>query len=163
LSDSQLIIGPADPVRLGVEAAASAALIREGFELVDIEFSTGGPLGPTVVLFLDREGGINLDQCADASRLVGSILDVEDPINSAYRLEVSSPGLDRRVATAGDLARFAGRQVAVRMQAGHGRKNLSGELGGLRDGLLDITEETGVATVAACDIRSIHLIHDFGG
>jgi ribosome maturation factor RimP len=163
LSESQLVIGPADPVRMGVEAMASAALAREGFQLVDIEYSTGGPLGPIVVLYLDRDGGINLDQCADASRLVSSILEVEDPINGAYRLEVSSPGLDRRVATEADLARFEGRPVAVRMQAGHGRRNLSGTLGAMSEGRLDIIEETGVATVAAYDVRSIHLIHDFGG
>ena len=60
---------------------------------------------------IDREGGVNLDDCADFSRRVGAYLEAEDPITGAYSLEVSSPGLDRRLVKPADYERFKGQEI----------------------------------------------------
>ena len=101
--NTQLIIGPADPIRLRVESLLRRPLADAGFALVDVEYLATGAQGPTLTLYVDRSEGINLDECAQASRLAGALLDVDDPVNPAYKLEVSSPGLDRRVACLADL------------------------------------------------------------
>ena len=110
-----------------------------GMELVDIEFVKAGR-DSVLRLFIDKEGGITLDDCADVSRELSAILDVEDIIPGHYSLEVSSPGLDRPLKTPADYERFAGRLVKVRTfealpdDAGNKRKTFIGRLEGLVDG-----------------------------
>jgi len=78
-------------------------------------------------IFIDKEGGINIEDCAEASRQISSILDVEDPISSEYTLEVSSPGLDRTLFTLEQLAAYAGSQVKLRLRENfEGRRNFNG-------------------------------------
>lgn len=110
-----------------------------GMELVDIEFARAGRDG-VLRLFIDKEGGVALDDCADVSRELSAILDVEDIIPGHYSLEVSSPGLDRPLKTTADYERFAGRLVKVRTfeplpdNAGNKRKTFVGQLLGVVDG-----------------------------
>lgn len=86
-----------------------------GFELVGIECQrTGRYL--TVRIFIDKEGGVTIDDCADASRQASAILDVEDPIADKYNLEVSSPGLDRPLFTLAHYQRFVGQDVAIHLR-----------------------------------------------
>jgi ribosome maturation factor RimP len=82
-----------------------------GYELVDVQASGSGRL---LRLFIDKPGGVNLDDCAALSRQVSRVLEVEGV--DYERLEVSSPGLDRRLRKAGDFERFAGQRVDVRMR-----------------------------------------------
>src|ERR1035437_8539874 len=84
-----------------------------GLELVDIEFGRVGR-DPLLRLYIDKNGGITLEQCAEVSRELSLILDVEDAISSNYTLEVSSPGLDRPLKKQSDYERFAGRLIKVR-------------------------------------------------
>ena len=92
-------------------AAPLAAL--EGMELVDVEL--GGPGGrQTLRLYIDKAGGVSLDDCTAISRAVSAALDVEDPIDGAYDLEVSSPGLDRPLRTPEHFQKFAGSKVRIR-------------------------------------------------
>jgi len=85
-----------------------------------------------VKLTIDREGGVNLEDCADFSRRVGAYLEAEDPIPGAYSLEVSSPGLDRRLVRASDYERFRGQTAKVTLGiAIEGRRNFKGRLEGL--------------------------------
>ena len=96
-------------------------------------------------LTIDREGGVTLDDCAEFSRRVGALLEVEDPIPSAYGLEVSSPGLDRRLVKESDFERFSGRVARVSLaQPLGGRRNFQGVLKGLERGevLMEIEGET---------------------
>ncbi|VEI45704.1 ribosome maturation protein RimP [Actinobacillus equuli] len=64
----------------------------------------------TVRLYIDKEGGVTIDDCSDVSRQVSAILDVEDPIADKYNLEVSSPGLDRPLFTLAHYQRLSGKK-----------------------------------------------------
>lgn len=70
----------------------------------------------TVRLFIDKDGGVGVDDCADVSRQVSAILDVEDPIADKYNLEVSSPGLDRPLFTLEQFQRYVGEDIAVHLR-----------------------------------------------
>jgi ribosome maturation factor RimP len=80
-------------------------------------------------IYLDKDGGINIEDCAEASRHISSILDVEDPISSEYTLEVSSPGLDRMLFTLEQMKQYEGATVKLRLTENfEGRRNYSGVL-----------------------------------
>lgn len=86
-----------------------------GCELWGIECQRAGRF-MTVRLFIDKEGGVTVDDCADVSRQVSAILDVEDPIADKYNLEVSSPGLDRPLFTLPQFERYIGQDIAVQLR-----------------------------------------------
>ena len=98
-----------DQVRDLVEAIIQAA----GYEFVDLELKGAGR-GRVLRVFVDKEGGITHRDCELISQRVGTVLDVEDPIPFSYTLEVSSPGLDRKLTKNSDFTRFRGRQVKIR-------------------------------------------------
>jgi len=107
---------------------------RLGFELVELEYASGRGHG-LLRLFIDREAGVGLDECAHVSREVSALLDVEDPIPTAYTLEVSSPGLDRKLLKPFDYERFAGNMITVQTRLPvAGSRRHQGRLEGLRDG-----------------------------
>lgn len=101
---------------------------RLGYELVDLEHTAGR--GSAVVrLFIDRSEGVGLADCERVSREVSAVLDVEDPIPTAYTLEVSSPGFDRVLRTPAHFARFIGSRVLVELAAPRdGRRRYTGAL-----------------------------------
>ena len=86
-----------------------------GCELCGIECQRVGRF-MTVRLFIDKDGGVTVDDCADVSRQVSAILDVEDPIADKYNLEVSSPGLDRPLFTLPQFERYIGQDIAVHLR-----------------------------------------------
>ncbi len=101
---------------------------RLGYELVELEQSSGRG-SATVRLFIDRPEGVGLADCERVSREVSALLDVEDPIPSAYTLEVSSPGFDRVLRTPAHFARFVGARVAVELAVPReGRRRYTGTL-----------------------------------
>lgn len=103
----------------------------EGIELVHVEYQRE-PGGLTLRFYLDRPGGITLDDCVAASRQLEDILDVHAQALPPYRLEVSSPGIDRPVGKLADFSRFKGQMATVRLAtAVNGRKNFSGILAGV--------------------------------
>ncbi len=114
-----------------------------GIELVDIEYRKEGH-GMILRLFIDKPGGIMLDDCADVSRELSEILDVEEIIHVEYNLEVSSPGLNRPLTKPSDFERYAGKLVKVRTyemltdDAGNRRKTFLGQLDGLKDGIIHL-------------------------
>ncbi len=116
-------------------------------ELVEVEYKRSGREA-VLRLFIDKEGGVTLDDCADLSRELSTLLDVEDLIPCEYSLEVSSPGLDRPLKSEADYERFSGRLIKVRTyvpyqdDAGNRRKTFLGRLEGLRDGsvVMSLTE-----------------------
>ena len=100
-------------------------------ELVDVEY-VKEHTGWILRVFLDKPGGIDLQDCQRVSTILDKKLDEEDPIAGAYSLEVSSPGLERPLRKAADYERFAGRQVQIRTYSGiYGRKRFEGTLEGL--------------------------------
>jgi len=86
-----------------------------GCELWGIECQRTGRF-MTVRLFIDKDSGVTVDDCADVSRQVSAILDVEDPIADKYNLEVSSPGLDRPLFTLPQFERYIGQDIAVHLR-----------------------------------------------
>ncbi|AAP96267.1 ribosome maturation factor RimP [[Haemophilus] ducreyi] len=86
-----------------------------GYELVGVECQHAGRF-LTVRLYIDKEGGVTIDDCSDVSRQVSAIFDVEDPISDKYNLEVSSPGLDRPLFTLAHYARFVGREMVIHLR-----------------------------------------------
>ncbi|VGM96673.1 Ribosome maturation factor RimP [uncultured Avibacterium sp.] len=86
-----------------------------GCELWGIECQRVGRF-LTVRLYIDKEGGVSIDDCADVSRQVSAILDVEDPISDKYNLEVSSPGVDRPLFTLEQYQRYIGEEIVVHLR-----------------------------------------------
>jgi len=107
-----------------------------GKELLGVEYISAGN-NSVLRLFIDHENGINVDDCAEVSRQVGAILDVEDPIGSEYNLEVSSPGVDRPLF---DLAQFQaviGETITVKLSMPlNGRRKFKGTLETIENDIL---------------------------
>ena len=120
-----------------------------GFELVRVRLQGGRTA--TLQIMADRpEGGINVDDCADISVAVSATLDVEDPIEDAYHLEVSSPGIDRPLTRMKDFAAFEGYEARLETnQPIDGRKRFKGILAGTEgdEVLLNIEEAGEVQTI----------------
>jgi len=103
-------------------------IARLGYELSDLELTVGGKHG-VLRLFIDKADGIGLDDCEKVSRAVGALLDVEDPLPGHYDLEVSSPGLDRKLTKVEHFQRFTGEIVKVQMRFPiEGRRRFRGTL-----------------------------------
>jgi ribosome maturation factor RimP len=126
-----------------------------GYELVDLETSRGG----LVRVFIDKPGGIVVEDCARVSNHLTRAFAVEDV---AYeRLEVSSPGLDRPVKRLEDFARFAGRDATVRLKLPRdGRRRLEGRLAGVEGGEVQIDVDGKRWSVAMADIDRARLVPD---
>ncbi len=106
-------------------------LQSQGFELVDLEYQRG-PQGWVLRIYLDREGGVTLDDCAEVSGEIGAVLEVKDVIPNPYVLEVSSPGLTRPLRKPEDFNKFRNRLVKIKLyEPLEGRKNFKGTLLGL--------------------------------
>ncbi|WP_448549223.1 ribosome maturation factor RimP [Thalassotalea fusca] len=99
-----------------------------GKELLGIEFISAGKHS-VLRIYIDHENGINVDDCAEVSRQVSAILDVEDPISTEYNLEVSSPGLDRPLFTLAHFEAVVGEKVDVKLSMPlNGRRKFKGKL-----------------------------------
>lgn len=126
-----------------VKTLALRVLEFAGMELVHLEVRRE-PGGFIVRLYIDKEGGVTLDDCAAISRRLSVEFDVEDPIPDRYTLEVSSPGLDRPLVNERDFQRFKGRNVRLSTVAPiDGRRNFRGRLAGLLDGAVRLILEGG--------------------
>lgn len=116
-----------------VETLIEPSVEALGFRLVQLR-AMGGTARPTLQIMAERNdnGEMNVDDCAKISRTVSAILDVEDPITSAYVLEVSSPGIDRPLVRLEDFSRFAGFEAKIELRRLiDGRRRYSGELAGV--------------------------------
>ena len=100
-----------------VEELIQPLLVAQGVELVEVQYHRPPRGRASLRLFLDREGGITLEELARLSRVVGDLLDVHDPIPGSYTLEVSSPGLTRALKKPADYQRYVGRLVRLTTRA----------------------------------------------
>jgi ribosome maturation factor RimP len=123
------------------EVFAKPLLLAEGMELVDITYRH--EQGRWILaLFIDKEGGVTIDDCVAISREFGDILDIKDIIPGPYSLEVSSPGLDRPLKRVEDFNRFKDRKIRVKTGSlVEGRKNFQGILLGYQDGIVRVGVE----------------------
>nr|WP_175586390.1 MULTISPECIES: ribosome maturation factor RimP [unclassified Pseudomonas] len=116
-----------------LQALLAPVVTGLGFECWGIEFVSQGKHS-VLRVYIDKEGGILVDDCAEVSRQVSSVLDVEDPISSEYTLEVSSPGMERPLFTLEQFASHAGEQVKIKLRSPfEGRRNFQGLLRGVED------------------------------
>ena len=124
-----------------VRAVAERVATSRGYELADVEIKRLGG-SHLVRLYVDKEGGIGLDDLKSVSDEVSAILDAEDPIPTAYTLEVSSPGLDRPLKTEADYKRFLGRLVRISSyELVEGRRHWTGRLASVEDGIVTVELE----------------------
>ena len=124
-----------------------------GYELVDFERSGRGVLR----VFIDKPGGISLDDCQTVSNQLTRLFPVE---NVAYdRLEVSSPGLDRPLKKEADFARFAGEKVQLKLRMPMaGRKNFAGIIGGVADGILQLDMDGSLVVIELSNLDKARLV-----
>jgi len=109
------------------------AVERLGYELADLEVRLGAK-GWLIRVFIDKPEGIDLDDCEKVSQAVSALLDVEDPVPGNYNLEVSSPGLDRKLTKVEHFQRFEGETLKVQMRFPiEGRRRFRGTLVSLDD------------------------------
>ena len=119
----------------------AAIAVDEGLELLATEIVGSGPKA-VLRLVVDGPDGVTLDQCSAISRQASALLDVGDPIRHAYTLEVSSPGLDRRLYSPEDYTRFTGQQVKVKMQPSfREHRVVTGKLLGIDGGVIQIEDD----------------------
>jgi ribosome maturation factor RimP len=109
-------------------ALIEPVLVRLGYELVELEYAAGRSQA-VVRIFIDKPEGITVEDCERVSREVAALLDVDDPIPTAYTLEVSSPGFDRLLRTPAHFERFVGSRVFVELKVPRaGRRRYTGML-----------------------------------
>src|SRR5215813_4800049 len=129
LSEPRLVVEPGVAAR--VSAIAAPVLQQMGYRLVRIRIS--GEAGCTVQIMAERpDGSMQIEDCEAVSRALSPVLDIADPIDRAYRLEISSPGIDRPLVRRSDFERHAGHLVKIEMAvASGGRKRFRGTLVGV--------------------------------
>jgi len=130
-SEPRLIVEPGLPAR--VAAIAEPAIEDLGYRLVRVKVSASE--GCTVQIMVERpDGSMLVEDCEAVSRALSPLLDAADPVDRAYRLEISSPGIDRPLVRKSDFERFAGHVVRIEMEVPvNGRKRFRGELIGTQD------------------------------
>ena len=128
-----------------------------GYELSDLEAKIGSQNG-LLRLFIDKEDGINLEDCEKVSAAVSALLDVEDPLPGQYNLEVSSPGSDRTLTKLAHFERFTGETVKVQMRFPiEGRRRFRGKLLSADEEniVVEVDGESHTLTMAAIDIARL--------
>ncbi|WP_087023916.1 ribosome maturation factor RimP [Thaumasiovibrio subtropicus] len=132
-----------------------------GYELVGLEFVRAGEFS-TLRLFIDQENGITVEDCADVSRQVSAVMDVEDPITVAYNLEVSSPGLERPLFKAAHYEQFIGQEVSVVLKMAMGnRRKWKGIIAGVEGDTIILTVDGNDESFALSNISKANLVPSF--
>lgn len=122
----------------GLEEQLAARLEAEGFELVLAEYYAAGSRS-LLRLRIDRPGGVTVEECAQVSQHIGAWLDVIDPFPGPYRLEVSSPGVNRPLVRREDFERFAGQTARIIFREASGqRKTVVGVLQGIQEDVVRV-------------------------
>jgi ribosome maturation factor RimP len=126
-----------------VQDELAAIVADEGLDLLATEVVGSG--SKTILrLVVDSPDGVNLDQCASVSRQASAMLDVEDPIRHRYTLEVSSPGLDRKLYNSEDYDRYIGHRIKIRMAPSfRDHRTVIGELLARRNNVIRIFDDSG--------------------
>jgi ribosome maturation factor RimP len=149
---AQMMIGELQKI---IEPAVTAL----GYELWGCEWVGAGKNRRLLRVYVDGENGVKLDACAKISRQISAVLDVEDPIEGRYLLEVSSPGIDRPLFTLAQYQRYMGRMINVRLRiAKEGQRNFIGILQSAADEriVLQLADQT-TLELAWNSIEKAHL------
>lgn len=142
-----------------LEALFAPTLEAMGYEMVRVMFQ--GRSRPTLQVMAERKDArpMTVDDCADISRSLSALLDVEDPIQGAYALEVSSPGIDRPLTRAKDFVTWAGFEAKLEALVGvDGRKRFRGTLLGIEDEEVRLLADGSEVRVPLSDLKSAKLV-----
>lgn len=132
-----------------------------GFELVGVEFVRAGKHS-IMRVYIDHANGIDVDDCADVSHQVSAILDIEDPINTEYNLEVSSPGMDRPLFKEKHYSEIIGETVSLKLSMPiDGRRNFKGELLSCSNGLIKVKVDKDEFELVIDNIEKGNLVPNF--
>jgi len=136
---------------------------RENMEIVDIEFRYEGSRGGKVLrLYLDKEGGPNVDDLSRVSRLLSDLLDAQDVVPGTYTLEVSSPGINRPLKRPEHFARFVGKRIRVRTRDSiNGRKSFLGTLQEVLENQITLKQEGAQYEIPFALIEKSNYEHDW--
>lgn len=146
-----------DKLNALIEPAVEAA----GFELIGVEFVRAGKHS-TLRVYIDHPDGITVDDCADVSYQVSSVMDVEDPISTEYNLEVSSPGMDRPLFKSAHYEAVVGQVVSLRLRIPQGnRRNFKGEVLSVADDKLTIQVDNEQFELVISNIEKGNLVPQF--
>jgi ribosome maturation factor RimP len=141
-----------------LESLMTPYLTAQGVELVDMEYHQPPRGRGTLRLFVDREGGITLGEIAKVSRVVSELLDVHDLIRSSYTLEVSSPGLTRKLKEPRDYERYTGRLVRLTTKGvWEGKQVHQGILQGLAGEAVSLKEGEALVVIPLAEIAKARL------
>jgi ribosome maturation factor RimP len=161
LAEPRLVVEPGMAAR--VSAIASPLLQQLGYRLVRTRIS--GEAGCTVQIMAERpDGSMQIDDCEAISRALSPVLDIADPIDRAYRLEISSPGIDRPLVRRSDFERHIGHLAKFEMAVAHdGRKRLRGTIEGVEADAVrlrrdDAAEDEKIAMLRMEDIAEARLV-----
>lgn len=145
-----------------VRAMAERITASEGLELVEAEWKGGSRTG-ILRVFIDKPAGITHADCERVSHQLSAALDVEDLVPGTYNLEVSSPGLDRKLSKQADFERFAGRKARVRFEEPiHGTRQITGHIEGSSDAAVSLRTANGeTVEIPLEDIQQARLVIEF--
>lgn len=142
-----------DMIRPAVEAL--------DYELWGVEFVRAGKFS-TLRVYIDSPDGIGVDDCADVSYQVSALLDVEDPINAEYNLEVSSPGMERPFFSAEQMQPYVGETVAVELNvAQQNKRKFKAQLEAVEGDQLTLLVDNETLQVSMRDVKKAHLVPTF--
>ncbi|HEX4378152.1 MAG TPA: ribosome maturation factor RimP [Steroidobacteraceae bacterium] len=145
------------PLREKLIVLTEPLLGQLGYELVDLEYAPGRN-SAVLRLFIDRPEGVGLDDCERVSHEVSALLDVEDPVPSAYTLEVSSPGLDRVLRIPAHFGRFIGERIWLELRSPRdGRRRYTGQLVSLDEAGIELNVDGAIVRVPFAEIGRARL------
>ena len=131
------------PILATVTKLLAPIVEAQGVYLYDLELLKEGN-AKTLRLYIDKDSGVDINDCERVSRAAETVLDVHDPIPTAYYLEVSSPGIERKLSKPEHFTRYTGHKVAIRLYGPvDGQRKFTGRLTGYENGRLTITDEEG--------------------
>ena len=145
-----------------IEAIADRVATGEGLTLIDVELK-GGRSNPLLRVYIDKPGGVSHGDCALVSEQMSAILDVEDPFPGSYMLEVSSPGLDRKLVKPREYRYFTGRRARLVLREPlEDQKVFEGRLAGFEDGRVKLgLDDEKVVEFELSSISKARLLPEF--
>lgn len=129
-----------------------------GFECVKCEVA-GSSRHPLLRLYIDKPGGVSIDDCSHVSRTLSLLLDERDPFAGRYVLEVSSPGSNRPLTRPEHFERFAGLEAKIQVQGVDGKTTYTGRISSCINEVITVDTEDGEVAVAFADVIGAHLLH----
>ena len=145
-------------MKVELERLIEPAVEQLGYELSDLELKLDGRDG-IVRVFIDKPDGVDLTDCEIVSRQLSAVLDVEDPLPGHYRLEVSSPGLDRKLTKPEHFQRFIGETIRVKLRFPvDGRRNFRGTLKAADEEQIEVEVDRESHSLQTATIESARLV-----